>query len=109
MKKAPIISIAHCDYICKSVSHAAELVKLLSSLIPCSLKHSHEYRDRWYQEEEDRPLNIELHASEEVRMKPKRLALPAPKRGTIRCVCGHSDVAPGHICQSCERPYNQPQ
>ena len=106
MKKAPIISIAHQDYICKSVTHAADLLKLLSSLTPCSLKHSNSYHERWYEEEEDRPLNIGLHASEEVRMKPKRLALPAPKRGSVRCICGHSDVAPRQNCPSCDRFYN---
>ena len=105
MKKAPIISIAHRTYICKSISHAADLIKALSSLVPCTLLHNSGYSERWYEEDDEGTLDIDLKASEEIRLKPKRLALKAPKRGTRRCVCGHSDVAPGGVCDSCGLAY----
>ena len=105
MKKAPILSISHRTYICKSISHAAELIKALSSLVPCSSQHNSEYSQRWYEEDDEITLDIDLKASEEIRLKPKHLALKAPKRGTRRCSCGHSDVAPGQVCDSCGLAY----
>jgi len=106
MKKVPIISISHRTYICKSIAHASDLIKLLSSLVPCSIKHDSNYHERWYEEDDERLLDIELKAAEEVRLKPRRLGLPAPKRGSKRCACGHSDVAPGHRCPSCNSHFD---
>lgn len=102
--KAPIIEIGGTSYVCKSLTKATELAKLLGDLVPVTHHHSPDYRRSWY--EEDRAedydgLRVRLLVSEEVRKKPARLGLPAPKRGAIRCDCGAGTVLPGEHCPSC--------
>jgi hypothetical protein len=101
--KAPIISIAGYDYVCRSLARATELAKLLGDLTPVEHQHSSDYRKSWYEERDEDydGLRISLKVSEEVRKRPKRLGLPAPKRGAIRCDCGAGTVLPGEHCPSC--------
>lgn len=37
----------------------------------------------------------------------KALTLPAPKRGSILCICEHSYVAPRETCTHCGRPFSE--
>lgn len=38
---------------------------------------------------------------------PKALTLPAPKRGSILCICEHSYVAPRETCAHCGRSFDE--
>jgi hypothetical protein len=107
--KAPIIEIGHQSYLCKSLSKATDLAKLLGELVPVGLRHAESFRERWYEPSEDDDycsLNVKLLVSEEVRKKPARLALPAPKRGAVKCLCGRASVRPGENCPSCDMHYH---
>lgn len=106
--KAPIIQIGSRFFACKSITKATELAKLLSELVRVESHHSSDYRKFWYEEisDDDNPMDIMLKVSEEVRKKPARLGLPAPRRGAIRCNCGRGTVLPGELCPSCNTPFH---
>jgi hypothetical protein len=107
--KAPVILIGHRPYLCKSITKAVDLAKLLSELVPLKRCHSDGYAESWYEKEPDDEydsLQIELKVSEQVRNAPRRLALPAPKRGSLRCTCGRGTVRPGEFCPSCNMPFH---
>jgi hypothetical protein len=104
--KAPLIEINGSDYMVKSVAKATELAKLLSELVPLEMKHSATYHEVWYEESDRCQMDIKLKIAVEIRKKPKRLELPAPKRGSVLCVCGRSTVSRGESCPSCDMPFH---
>lgn len=102
--KAPVIEINHRTYQVKSIAMATELAKLLSGLVEVERRHSSDYSKTWYEEADDgnsNGLDVKLHVAVEVRKRPERMALPAPRRGSIRCNCGRGTVLPGEHCPSC--------
>ena len=106
--KAPIISIGGSDFVCKSLAKATELAKLLGEITPVKHCHSDDYRNSWYEEDREDDydsLRVSLKVSQEVRKKPSRLALPAPRKGSLRCNCGRGTVMPGERCPSCDETY----
>lgn len=105
MSKSPIINIEHRSYAAPSISVATQLLNLLSKLKPVERKYSSDYSKSWYEPEENENLDVELRLNQEVKQRPKLLGLPKPSKRTVRCSCGHSDVALGQNCPSCGGSY----
>lgn len=113
MAKKHIIKFGYRAYAVDSITTATQAVALLSKLIPVRQNTDGRSLSEWYYEpDEDRNTAIELKMNENYREpkpeKPtKALALPKPKRGTIRCICEKSDVAPKQSCAHCGRPFSE--
>jgi hypothetical protein len=107
MAKKHIIKINHYRYACDSIADATAAVKILSKLKSVEWVYEPEEDVKSYFVETDEVINIELELNKDVRDKakpkrlPKPLALPKPKRGTIRCICDQADVAPRQFCTAC--------
>lgn len=52
-------------------------------------------------------MNQYFREAEKPEKAAKPLALPKPARGTIRCICGFSDVAPRQDCTHCGKPFSE--
>jgi hypothetical protein len=105
---APIIEFYHRSFRVKSIAKATELAKLMSELVEVEFKHSPDYGKSWYEEvdPDGSGLEVKLQVSKEVRKRPARLGLPAPKRGSILCICGRATVRQGESCPSCDLPFH---
>lgn len=117
MAKKHIIKFGYRYFAVDSVTAATQAVALLSKLQPVQHVTSGGY-DNWHYAPEDedvRPREVRLELNQpyrEPRKKPdpkpaKPLALPKPARGTIRCICEKSDVAPKQSCTHCGRPFSE--
>ncbi len=104
MARQHIITIGHYEFACKSMPLATQLLALLSKTETCEKEYESGYGRVWYQTSGEAP-KLELALNQECRPKVKPLGLPKPKRGTVRCSCGHSDVRPGEDCPSCGSTY----
>ncbi len=113
MSKKHIIRLGHRYYAVDSVTAATQAIALLSKLKPVRLNHDADRTADWfYEPDEDRSERIELELNQSYReaRKPKAekpLALPAPKRGSILCICEKSYVAPKQHCPHCGRPFSE--
>jgi len=116
MAKKHIISFGYREFAVDSVTAATAAVALLSKLIPVRQNMDSDRSSGWfYEPDSDRDVTIKLKMNEEFRepkpakpeKAPKPLALPKPARGTIRCICEKSDVAPKQSCAHCGRPFSE--
>ncbi len=99
---AHILEIGHQSFAIESAAAATKLIDLLSKLQPVAYNHCS--GDNWRESHyfpKGEPLRIRLEMNQPFRKRKADLALPRPKRGSTRCACGHSDVAPGERCASC--------
>ena len=100
----PIVAFAWSHYVFDSVDQAANAIKFFSKLRPVEYDSGDgtggHYRPVEDEEKRDR-YKVEMD-QREFRETPTRIALPAPKRGTVQCaVCESVSVKPGHACASC--------
>lgn len=112
MKKVHIVSFGYRDYAFTSISKATDAVKFLATLTPVKFTYESGSGPSFYVPEphdEKRDVKLELNQNFREAEKPEKaakpLALPKPKRGTIRCICGFSDVAPKQSCVHCGKPF----
>ena len=114
MAKKHIIEIGSYKYAVDSITAATQAVALLSKLKPVRLNYEADSSDDWFYEpvEESRCRDLNLKLNQKYREpkpepKAKPLSLPSPKRGSIRCICDKSDVAPRQSCPHCGRPFSE--
>ena len=114
MKKVHIVSFGYRDYAFTSIIQAAEAVKFLAKLTPVKFTYVSGDGPAYYvPEPDDEKRDVKLETNQNFRdaekpdKAPKTLALPKPKRGTIRCICGFSDVAPKQSCVHCGKPFSE--
>ena len=120
MIKTQIISIANEDYMVGSISAATQLATLLAKLVPVKRDTSSDHYKEWHYKHDDRnrypdltdvsiKLNEKFKPSPKPKAEPKSktLSLPAPKRGTILCICEKSHVAPRQSCPHCGRAFSE--
>ena len=88
-------------YAFDSFNQAADAIKFFGKLKPVVIEEDSATGRYYYTPSELDLGKIEMEEREYRETKP-RLALPAPKRGTVPCqVCESVSVRPGHACQSC--------
>jgi hypothetical protein len=114
MKKVHIVSFGYRDYAFTSIAKAADAVKFLATLTPVKFTYVSGDGPAYYipdPETQHHDVKLELNQNFRDAEKPekaaKTLALPKPKRGTIRCICGFSDVAPKQSCVHCGKPFSE--
>ena len=114
MSKKHIITVGYQDYAVDSTTAAVKAVEILSKLIP--VQHVTDGPiDSWHYAPEDREhrcRDVQLKMNQNFRearkvKEPKPLALPAPKRGAILCICERSFVAPRQTCPHCGRAFTE--
>jgi hypothetical protein len=114
-KKVHIIEIGYQKFACDSITAATQAVAVLSKLRPVSLNTDASDSDRWFYEPTEKGRfhdGVELKLNQRYREpkaepKSKALALPAPKRGSILCICEKSYVAPKENCPQCGRTFSE--
>lgn len=114
-KKVHIIEIGYQKFACDSITAATQAVAVLSKLRPVNLNTDAKDSDHWYYEPEEGSryrTGVELKLNQKYRerkpkVEPKAMALPAPKRGTILCICEKSYVAPRETCPHCGRAFSE--
>lgn len=112
MAKKHIVTFGYQKYAFDSVTAASQAVAFFSKLKPVKLCTEGKY-DTWhYQPDSDREKEVSLELNQKYRdpvePKPRKaLALPAPKRGTILCICEKSYVAPRESCPHCGRDFSE--
>lgn len=107
-----IIRIGYQAFACDDKKTACDLIALFAKLQPVDHVTDGPV-DEWYYTPEigERSRDITLRHNQLFRPtkaeKPvkasKALTLPAPKRGSILCICEHSYVAPRERCAHCGR------
>lgn len=105
--KCHIIRFGYRHYAVESLAAATKAIEILSKLKAVEFQGPTDFCDTHHYEYvtgDDREISLELN--QQLAMPPKYKALPRPKRGTKRCLCNHSDVAPGEVCVSCGLSYN---
>ncbi len=112
MPKKHILNIGLFDFAFDSVAPIATIMKAMEKGIQCDWKHNPSGNSYYQASESDQIRGIKLEMNQEFRPLPKAkpekvLALPAPKRGTIRCICDKSDVSPRQSCPHCGRPFSE--
>jgi hypothetical protein len=113
-----IITIGYQSFAVESRKDAADALALLAKLQPVRHETSGSY-DTWFYTpeigEHARHHEVGMKANQPYRATkaekpvkaPKSLALPAPKKGTILCICEHSYVAPKETCAHCGRAFSE--
>jgi|JFJP01.1.fsa_nt_gi hypothetical protein len=99
----PLVTFGYNRYVFDTIEQAANAIKFFSKLRPVEYE-SGDGSGGYYRPaaEDEHRFKIELETHREFRESPKRIGLPAPKRGTIACaVCESVSVKPGTACQSC--------
>lgn len=114
MAKKHIISIGYRDFAVDSITAATQAVQLLSKLKRVKLNTDASKSEGWFYEPEEEEFHdaVELKLNQKYREpkaepKQKALALPAPKRGSILCICEKSYVAPRQTCPHCGRDFSE--
>jgi hypothetical protein len=113
MPKKHIVSIGPYYYAADSVTAATRAVEAISKLSPVEFAVDDSgsfYRPCDAEEESHQRVELKMH--QDVRIPPKRKkskakSLPAPKRGSILCICEKSYVAPRQSCPHCGRPFSE--
>lgn len=113
MQNKHIVTIGHYRFAVDSITAATTLVAALSK----AEQVDYEYEDhgKIYKPlaEDARSREVELSLNQKYRPaakpkpEPKALALPAPKRGSILCICEKSYVAPRQSCPHCGRDFSE--
>lgn len=97
----PIVRFDHTPYVFDNLSQAADAIKFFGKLKRVTLE-SDPSGSRYYFRPADEQSEISLDNDHEFCPTPKRIALPAPKRGHVPCaVCESVSVKPGTACESC--------
>jgi len=109
--KKHIVSISGCHFAADSVTAATAAVAAIAKLTPVE----YDYDAGCYTPTEkfaslhSPKLEMNQPFRPAAKTKPekpaKALALPAPKRGSILCLCEHSYVAPRQSCPHCGRAF----
>lgn len=115
MSKKHIITIGYQDYAVDSTTAAMKAMDALSKLQPVKWVYKEDdSRGSHYtpEDREHRRANVEMKMNqtflEPRKAKPEKvLALPAPKRGSILCICEKSYVAPRQSCVHCGRAFTE--
>ena len=113
-----IISIGYQHFAVDDKKTAAEAIAVLAKLQPVEHNTDGPYDDWHYQPKvgaDARHHEISLKLGQPFRpLKPEKpakvskpLTLPAPKRGSILCICEHSYVAPRETCAHCGRSFDE--
>ena len=114
-----IIKIGYQAFACDDKKTASELLSLFAKLQ--AVDHITDGPvDEWYYTPEIgshsrditlKPNQLFRLTKAEKKEKPvkvaKALTLPAPKRGSILCICEHSYVAPRETCAHCGRSFSE--
>ena len=96
----PIVRFNHRAYVFDTITQAADAIKFFGKLRPAEF--TDEGNDGYHYKPAEDGTKLELITDYEFREQPKRIALPAPKRGTVQCaVCESVSVRPGSACDSC--------
>jgi hypothetical protein len=110
-KKVHIVTIGYQDYAIESLTQATQVLRVMEKAVPCSYHHVPGDASNYMPEEDRKPalkLEINMNLLSKPKPKPKKaLALPAPKRGTILCICEKSYVAPKQSCPHCGRAFSE--
>ncbi len=97
----PVVRFDHRAFVFDSISAAADAIKFFGKLRPVEFAENDGERGYHYKPREEQ-MEISLETDREYRATPLRLALPAPKRGTVACQnCESVSVRPGSACASC--------
>jgi hypothetical protein len=111
MKKKHIVSIGYWHFALDSVTAATNLVAALSKAEQVDYEYESPHKVFRPMDDEARRAELELTLNQRYRPPappkpaPKALALPAPKRGSILCICEKSYVAPRQSCPHCGRGF----
>lgn len=111
MAKKHIVKIGYQYYATDSINLATTLIANLAKMQKARYKP--ECSGYVYEPDPDKmEISLEMNQRfEDPAAKPvkptKPLALPKPARGTIRCICDKSDVAPRQTCPHCGRPFGE--
>lgn len=96
-----IVRFDHTPFVFDSLSAAADAIKFFGKLKRVELTENGDGTGYHYAPHE-KSCSIDLDTEREFRATPQRLALPAPKRGTVPCEnCESVSVRPGSACGSC--------
>lgn len=112
MKKKHIVKFGYTKYAFDSITAATQAVAFFSKLHPVKL-HSEGPYETWHyrtNSDHEKEVTLELNQKYSDPVPPKArkaLALPAPKRGTILCICEKSYVAPRETCDHCGRAFSE--
>ena len=111
MSKKHIITIGYMHYAFDSIKAATDCLVILNRATLC--QREYESGKTTYKPNDDphrcNDLELTLNQHFESPRPPKaekRLSLPAPKRGSILCLCEKSYVAPKQTCPSCGLAFN---
>jgi hypothetical protein len=99
--KKPIVRFGYRNYVFDTVEQAAKAIAFFGKLRP--VQYESDSTGCYYRPADDEQHSeVEMGMSHEFRETPKRIALPAPKRGTVACQnCESVSVRPGTACESC--------
>jgi hypothetical protein len=100
----PLVAYGYNRYVFDTIEQAANAIKFFSKLRPVEYESPADGSRGYYRpcDDDEQRFKIELETHREFRETPKRIALPAPKRGTVQCaVCESVSVKPGTACESC--------
>ncbi len=112
MKRKHILTIGLQDFAFDSITQATTVMRAIEKAIPVKWTYVPGSGDSYYEPEpEGRSSSHETKLEMNQLFKlppppPKAKALPAPKRGIIRCQCGMADVAPRQSCPACGTPFS---
>lgn len=113
MTKKHIVEVGYMKFAFDSIKAATDLITLINKAIPVDYEFEHPARG--YKPSEnarERDIKLELNQVFHPAPKPKAekpakaLALPAPKRGSILCICEKSYVSPKTLCPHCGLHFN---
>lgn len=113
MTRKHIIKIGYQHFATDSVTAATQVVNLVSKMIPVRFDHHGEGFAYQPQDEEDDREVVSLKMNQKFvdpkakKKAEKPLALPAPKRGSILCICEKSYVSPRQHCPHCGRAFSE--
>lgn len=110
MKKRHIVKIGFYYFATDSMTAATQLITLLSKLEPCEYDYRDDLGGKCFfpKTEPDFEIGLQSNQRWQAPEKPKPskpMALPAPKRGSILCICEKSYVAPRQSCPHCGRAF----
>lgn len=112
MAKKHILTVGLYDFAFDSITAATNVLKILEKAIPCDWTSNPDGKSYYEEDTSENRRESRLELNQDFRPKRpvkavKPLALPAPKRGTILCICEKSYVAPREICPHCGRAFTE--
>lgn len=115
MKEKYIITIGYHKYAVDSLSAATAAINLFAKLMPVRWVTEADSSEDWYYtpDPDKRESEIAIKrgrffdpAAQSSRPR-KSIGLPAPKRGSILCICEMSWVSPRQTCPHCGRAFSE--